>query len=65
MALSPSTRNLVRAARFADVRAAGCLAVAIEGYTLARSLPDSLRIGSKMGNGIVRPKFLYLPRAAP
>lgn len=34
----------------------------IPGYYLSGRLPDSLRIGSKMGSGIVRPTFLYLPK---
>jgi len=34
----------------------------IPGYSLVYSLPDSLRIGAKMGDVIVRPTFLYLPK---
>ena len=33
----------------------------IPGYTLVGSLPNSIRIGSKMGDEIIRPTFLYLP----
>ncbi|MDP4200972.1 MAG: glycosyltransferase family 87 protein [Bacteroidota bacterium] len=33
----------------------------IPGYTYAGMLPDSLRIGCKMGPRIIRPTFLYLP----
>jgi hypothetical protein len=35
----------------------------VPGYTLVGRLPDSLRMGSKMGSEIVRPTFLYLPKA--
>jgi len=33
----------------------------IPGYTLIGRLPDSLRIGAKMGAGVIRPTFLYVP----
>lgn len=37
----------------------------IPGYTLVGSLPDSLRVGSKMGDAVIRPTFLYLPKSSP
>jgi hypothetical protein len=36
----------------------------VPGYSLVHSLPDSLRVGAKMGDVIVRPTFLYLPKPA-
>ncbi len=33
----------------------------IPGYTLAGTLPDSLRVGCKMGDNTIRPTYLYLP----
>jgi hypothetical protein len=34
----------------------------IPGYMLVGELPDSLRMGSKMGFEVVRPTYLYLPK---